>query len=125
MHPKAAPPAPAHQKPDHATATLSFDRLHQRLNITCPALFSGTLFIAEGTVRNLSQAGCLLECDRAVLQGSYMPLRILLPDHHRSLIVELAAVRWVDGDRMGVEFLRFPQQEQSRLATFLKSLQGR
>jgi PilZ domain. len=70
-------------------------------------------------MHNLSRTGCRVECDRAVLQGSYMTLRLLLPDGIRSLIVELAAVRWVRERYFGIEFLRLPASEQARIEQFL------
>jgi hypothetical protein len=48
-----------------------------------------------------------------------MTLRLLLPDGIRSLIVELAAVRWVRERYFGIEFLRLPASEQARLEQFL------
>lgn len=83
-------------------------------------MFSGAPFIGEGIIQNLSQSGCLVECDRAVLQGSYIAVRVLLPDEMRSLIVDLAAVRWVRSQCFGIEFLRLPNSEHTRLAQFLR-----
>ncbi len=82
-------------------------------------MFAGAPFIGEGVLHNLSQTGCRVECDRTVLQGSYMTLRLLLPDGIRSLIVELAAVRWVREQYFGIEFLRLPAPEHARLEEFL------
>lgn len=82
-------------------------------------MFAGAPFIGEGTMHDLSPAGCRVECEREVLQGSYMTLRLLLPDGIRSLIVELAAVRWVRKGYFGIEFLRLPVPEQARLVQFL------
>ena len=99
--------------------TLTFQRSRDRLNIACPVMFAGVPFIGEGAMHNLSRTGCRVECDRAVLQGSYMTLRLLLPDGIRSLIVELAAVRWVRERYFGIEFLRLPASEQARIEQFL------
>jgi hypothetical protein len=66
-----------------------------------------------------------VECDRTVLQGSYMTVRLLLPDDRRSLIVDLAAVRWVRQHCFGIEFLRLPAFEQTRLDQFLRRHHGR
>lgn len=82
-------------------------------------MFAGAPFIGEGAMHNLSRTGCRVECNRTVLQGSYLTLRLLLPDGVRSLIVELAAVRWVHEQYFGIEFLRLPIPEQARLEQFL------
>ena len=99
--------------------TLSFQRSHDRLFMTCPVMFAGVPFIGEGYLLNLSPVGCTVECDRRVLNGSYMRLRLFLPDDGPSIDIELAAVRWVRGQFFGVEFLRLPVQERSRLDRFL------
>ncbi len=82
-------------------------------------MFAGVPFIGEGSVHNLSQTGCTVECDRTVLEGSYMKLRLLLPDRASSLCIELAAVRWVREHCFGVEFLRLSPDDGTRLADFL------
>lgn len=97
-----------------------FQRAQDRLTIACPTMFAGVPFIGEGTLHNLSRAGCRVECDRTVLQGSYVTMRLLLPDGRRSLIIDLAAVRWVNNHCFGIEFLRLPALEQTRLDQFLR-----
>ena len=82
-------------------------------------MFSGMPAIGEGLTLNVSPHGCTVEGMRTVLDGSYMKLRLFLPDLHSSLRVELAAVRWVLGPYFGVEFLRLPVQDRSRLDQFL------
>ena len=82
-------------------------------------MFSGALFIGEGLIHNLSQTGCLVECHRRMLEGSYMAVRLLLPDTTPALIIELAAVRWIREEYFGIEFLKLPTSDQARLAHFL------
>lgn len=84
-------------------------------------MFAGARFIGEGGVLNLSLDGCLLEGERTVLEGSYLTVRLLLPDNARALVVELAAVRWVRTQHFGIEFLRLPALELSRLEHFLSA----
>lgn len=84
-------------------------------------MFAGAPFIEEGFIRNLSETGCLIECDRSVLNGSYITVRLLLPDHVRALVVELAAIRWVHERYFGLEFLRLPPSDHSRLEQFLSA----
>ena len=82
-------------------------------------MFAGAPFIGEGMIHNLSHTGCLIECDRPVLEGGYVTVRLLLPDQVRALVVELAAIRWVRDGYFGIEFLRLPPPDHSRLAMFL------
>lgn len=89
------------------------------MGILCPVMFAGAAFIGEGTALDLSLAGCLIEGNRAVLGGSYLTMRLLLPDNRPALIVDLAAVRWVRKNHLGIEFLRLPSLERHRLQRFL------
>jgi len=119
MHPHV-PTSTSHLKlPPTSETTLIFQRSRDRLEIICPVMFAAAPFIGEGVVHNLSQAGCLVEYDRIVLDGSYMSVRILLPDATRALTVELAAVRWVRKQYFGIEFLRLPVSDHTRLEQFL------
>ena len=105
--------------PTTSGTVLSFQRSRDRLGIVCPAMFAGAPFIGEGTVLNLSLDGCLMECERTVIEGTYLTLRLLLPDDARALMIELTAVRWVHAQYFGIEFLRLPVSERSRLDRFL------
>jgi hypothetical protein len=100
--------------------TLHFRRSRDRLIFTCPVMFAGMPSIGEGLALNLSPQGCTVEGMQSVLNGSYMKLRLLLPDSTPSLRIELAAVRWVTGSHFGVEFLRVPGEDQRRLDRFLE-----
>lgn len=82
-------------------------------------MFAGAQFIGEGTVLNLSPDGCLLKSERTVMEGSYLTIRLLLPDNARALVIELTAVRWVRKQYFGLEFLRLPASERNRLDRFL------
>ena len=124
MHPHHSASTKPFNLSPHSQTTLIFQRSQDRLGIVCPVMFSSAPFIGEGIVHNLSPSGCLVECDRAVLQGSYIAVRVLLPDEMRSLIVDLAAVRWVRSQCFGIEFLRLPDSEHTRLTQFLRRHHG-
>ena len=107
--------------PASSEVTLRFQRDHNRLCMVCPVMFASVPFIGEGTIHNLSQTGCRIECERTVLQGSYIAVRLLLPDENRSLIIDLAAVRWIGIQCFGIEFLRIPTADRTRLQQFLRT----
>ena len=106
---------------DDMKANLHFRRSRDRLIFTCPVMFAGMPSVGEGRAVNLSPHGCTVEGKRSVLNGSYMKLRLLLPDIIPSLRIDLAAVRWVVGSHFGVEFLRVPGEDQRRLDRFLEN----
>jgi hypothetical protein len=82
-------------------------------------MFAGSGFIGEGTILNLSQDGCLLEGERPAVEGSYLTVRLLLPDNPRALVIDVGAVRWVRTRHFGIEFIRIPAPDLSRLERFL------
>jgi hypothetical protein len=82
-------------------------------------MFAGDNAIGEGRILNLSLPGCLLESAEPLASGEYVQLRIFLPDLQTPLHVPLAAVRWVDGFKVGLEFIRTSRDEQHRLSRFV------
>jgi hypothetical protein len=52
--------------------------------------------------------------------GDYVQLRLFLPDLQSPLHVPLAAVRWVEGNRVGLEFIRTAHEERNRLEVFVR-----
>ena len=52
--------------------------------------------------------------------GDYVQLRLFFPDQARPMDVSLAAVRWIDGKKIGVEFSRSSKDDQVRLATLVR-----
>lgn len=100
-------------------------RYSQRVLVDCSVMFAGENIVGEGRMVDLSLPGCLLESSQTMIAGEYLQLRLFLPDHSTPLNVALAAVRWVDGCKLGVEFIRTSQQEQSRLTQFVNQQSGR
>ena len=97
----------------------SYARAHFRLALTCPVMFAGIPFVGEAQLRNLTVTGCGIECGWEIPVGAHLKLRLLLPDRSMSLAVEIAAVRWTEGTRAGVEFLGLPQSSKDRLHAFV------
>ena len=95
-------------------------RYSQRIEIECAAMFAGDRAIGEGRVLDLSLPGCLLESSEKIFEGEYVQLRLFLPDTQTPLQVSLAAARWVDGTRAGLEFICTTQDQQRRLEHFVR-----
>jgi hypothetical protein len=96
-------------------------RYSERVITEFPVIFAGDSFVGEGTVRNVSVPGCAIVSNRLVEPGSYLEMKVLMPDSTPSLSVELARIRWRKGRRFGVEFIRMPGKDQVRLGRLVKS----
>jgi hypothetical protein len=53
-------------------------------------------------------------------RGDSVHLRVFIPDHQIPLNVPLAVVRWVEKNRVGLEFIRSSKEDQTRLKRFVK-----
>ncbi len=99
-------------------------RYGQRVSVECSVMFAGETTVGEGRILDLSLPGCLLESPEKMYPGEYVQLRLFLPDLLAPLHVPLAAVRWVDGFKVGIEFIRTSQDEQCRLEQFVRRRLG-
>lgn len=68
---------------------------------------------------NLTVFGCAIECTDTVPKGTELRVRLILPDQAPSLPVEKAEVRWVQGNRMGVQFHKVERAADFRLHEFV------
>ena len=99
--------------------TRSYHRCLYRLPVIYPAMYSVMSNVGEGTVTNLSPLGCTIEADRPLPADHDVALRLLLPDQHESLPIELAHVRWVNGNQAGIEFVQVERTANLRLHGFV------
>lgn len=99
-------------------------RYSQRVKVDCSVRFAGESGVREGRILDLSLPGCLLESPEKISPGEYVQLRLFLPDLQAPLQVSLAAVRWVQGVRVGLEFIRTSLDEQRRLERFVREHLG-
>ncbi len=96
-------------------------RYCERVHTHFPVVFAGEAYVGEGTVLNVSVPGCAVHSRKRVQTGSYLELRMLVPDTTSSLRVGLAKVRWCEGQRFGVEFIKMPGEDQVRLGRLVKN----
>jgi hypothetical protein len=95
-------------------------RYGPRVEIPCKVVLAGDESYYEGRVLDVSLPGCLIECVHTLHKGDYVQLRLFFPDQARPMNVPLAAVRWIEGSRVGVEFIRSSKDDQIRLATLVQ-----
>ncbi|SLM48181.1 protein of unknown function [Nitrospira japonica] len=94
-------------------------RYGPRVPVVGQAVLAGSHTSCEGRVLDLSVPGCLIECPHRLHVGEYVRLRVSLPDGGAAMTVSLAAVRWVCGNRVGLEFIRSSNADQHRLNAFV------
>ena len=75
--------------------------------------------IWNGRVLDLSIPGWSPVGLKGILAGDYLQLHLHLPDHHAPLSVPLAAVRWIDETRCGVDPILMDSDDQLRLSRFM------
>jgi hypothetical protein len=68
----------------------------------------------KGVTRNLSMQGCRMKTDVAPAVGTYASVKFLL-QRDECLAIELAVVRWVLGEDVGLEFLSVSAIARQRL----------
>lgn len=102
-------------------STRPYFRHHYRVPLTVqyPVMFSDTETIAEGKVTNLTVFGCTIECADAAPQRTTLRVRLILPDQTQSLSVEEAEVRWIRGNRIGLQFHKVERAADFRLHGFV------
>ena len=92
-----------------------------RVHSNFPVVFTTENCVGEGMVVNVSIPGCAIQSRKRVQPGSYLEMRMLVPDTRSPLHVGLAKVRWSEGRRFGVEFIRMPGGDQIRLGHLVKT----
>ena len=96
-----------------------YHRSLYRLPVIYPAMYSVVSTVGEGTITNLSPVGCTIETGQPLLADQEVALRLLLPDQQESLPIDLAHIRWVNGNRAGIEFVQVERTANLRLHGFV------
>jgi hypothetical protein len=94
-------------------------RYKHRVPLTATVSFCNGELSGQGRLLDLTTPGCLVESPQKVLKGQYFQLQISLPDLKSHLSVKLAAVRWSEGGRFGLEFIKMDEAEQQTLDAFM------
>lgn len=105
-------------------APRPYHRVQRRVPLaaTFPMLFTDHITIGEGQVTNLTPFGCTVACPTIVITEGPLSVRLLIPDHHAALSIDIAAVRWAEGRIMGLEFIRMEPAANLRLHCFVWDL---
>jgi hypothetical protein len=86
--------------------------------VVLPAELSWDHDVGKGHTKNLSLQGCRLKSDLVPAVGTYVSVKLSLQGDE-CIAIELAAVRWVLGEDLGMEFLSMSAMERQRLQHLL------
>jgi hypothetical protein len=95
-----------------------------RVPVDYPVLFTGDEGSGHGTVINLTLAGGEIESHVQPPVGACVCLHVQSPGARPPIIVALAIVRWKNGDRFGLEFVRFEGGTKEQLEDMLNQREG-
>ena len=101
-------------------------RGYPRFRVQFPMSFSGDDIEGEGTVIDLSKRGwkaTVVISSQSVRPGTYLKLRLYLPDQAAPIDVDWAAVRWAKGQEFGLEFLMMGSEAEERLRRFVTAFE--
>jgi len=97
--------------------------LSDRFRVYIDVHFSGQNVEGMGIVRNLAMRGALIETQVPLKTGEELDLVLMVPDQTGPLGLP-AAVRWIRGHRVGVEFLKMDVEAFQQLTGYLFGIQS-
>ncbi len=90
----------------------------QRFAVQLPCKFGSDKDKLNGMVLNLSAQGCAMLAEQLPSVSTYISLEIDLLNGEAPADIELAGVRWISGQRCGLEFIRVSPEMLTRLQAF-------
>jgi PilZ domain len=105
--------------------TIKGKRSHSGFLAGWPVTYWNDEVFGQGTVLNLSNAGCRMAGTMTVEEGARLTLWISPPTKEDVLCIDEARVMWVHGHQFGVEFRSMAVIDQRELAAFLHDVERR
>ena len=88
-------------------------REFKRILVRFAIAFTGEHKKGRGIARDLSLGGCMIETDTPLPADTLLELKLFVAE--QDMPIEVAgSVRWADGQRMGIKFLRIRDQDRFR-----------
>lgn len=103
------------KQPSHLQNNFDSPLLNlSRKSVECTACIASEGLVGKGRVLDLSVPGCLLGTGLQLKIGQSLRLKVMFSGGQQ-FGVSLAVVRWVNGRRAGIEFIRMSEEDQARL----------
>jgi hypothetical protein len=99
-------------------------RKHARYHVEYAGSFSGERIRANGVILDLSKEGCRARSGVTVGKGEFCGVLIDVPRDETPLHVDLAVVRWAQGQEFGMEFIRMTTDYQQRLRELIRTTEA-
>ena len=97
-------------------------RKYRRFPVHCAFYYSNDEIQGTGTVWNLSVSGWRVDGTCEVKTGMVFTLLVMLPEYHKTIIIERAIVRWTRGLEFGLQIGAIHHTDTGRLKQFVSSL---
>jgi hypothetical protein len=95
-----------------------------RVPVDYPVQFTGDEGSGHGIVTNLTLTGGEVDSQIQIPIGARVRLQVQSPGARPPIIITLAIVRWKQGDRFGIEFVRFEGTAKDQLKDMLNQREG-
>jgi hypothetical protein len=99
-------------------------RSRPRVEVDYAVLFTGDHGSGHGTLKNLTIAGGEIDSHVQFPIGASLCLKVEPSGARPPIVIALAVVRWKNGDRFGLEFVRFEGNAKQQLEDMLNQRDG-
>src|ERR1043166_9731709 len=99
-------------------------REYERLSVNFPLAVRGESIYTEGELADVSLAGCTAMLDAPLGAGDLCTVSLYLSNDILPIRITAAVVRSVRSGSLGIEFLRFQDNDRERLRLFIRGLPG-
>jgi PilZ domain len=97
-------------------------REYERLAINCPVSLRGENLYSEGSVVDISLGGCTAMIDTQLTAGDLCSVGLYLSNDPLPIRVDAAVVRTARPNSLGIEFIKFLDNDRERLQLFIRGL---
>ncbi|HUK39584.1 MAG TPA: PilZ domain-containing protein [Candidatus Acidoferrales bacterium] len=97
-------------------------REYERLAVNCPVSLRGENLYSEGNVTDISLGGCTAMLETQLSAGDLCTIGLYLSNDVLPIRVDAAVVRTARSNSLGIEFIRFRDNDRERLQLFIRGL---